>query len=357
MAESTLVKLSGDNIDYLRPNALRPGDKVGVIAPSFPSAAWFPRRLEVALTALRNSLGVDPIVAPHVFDAHGYESGSVSARAAELQSFLEDPSIRAIFTTLGGFNSSELLSHLDFSKVGDEPKIVIGYSDVTALLLALTSTKKWVTFYGPALLPQLGEYPGPQPFTLAQLRQVLMTDCTGTMLLDPLDRTDHFLDWAKNESYETARTMEPNTGREVWRAGFGEGVLFGGNLETLNFMVGTPWFEIPQDTILYIEATEAEAYLPRIQRALTHLRQSNTFDRVRGLLVGQCPDAKPVAGDTLRAMILRTLSDFDFPIVGELSFGHVDPILTLPNGCSARIDARSDVADIQLLSTAVLVDR
>jgi muramoyltetrapeptide carboxypeptidase len=356
MAESTLMKEFGD-AGYLRPRALRPGDKVGVIAPSFPSAAWFPRRLEVAVDGLRDSLGVEPIVAPHVFDAHGYVSGSPNARAAELQGFLEDPSIRAIFTTLGGFNSNELLSHLDFSRIDDAPKIVIGYSDVTALLLALTSTKKWVTFYGPALLPQMGEYPGPQPFTLAQLRRMLTTDCTGTMLSDPTERTDHFLDWAKDESYETARTMKPNPGREVWRSGVAEGILFGGNLETLNFMVGTPWFEMPRDTILYIEATEAEAYLPRLQRALTHLRQCHALDHVRGLLVGQSPDAKPVAGDTLRAMVLRTVSDLHFPIVGELSFGHVDPILTLPNGCMTRIEARSDGVDVQLLDTAVSLGR
>jgi len=354
MAEETVQTIPGREPRYRCPAALRPGDAVGVIAPSYPSAAWFPRRLEVALAALRRDLGVKPIVASHVLDARGYESGSIEARAAELQGFLEDPDIRAIFTTLGGFNSNELLSHLDFDRIGDEPKIVIGYSDVTALLLALTSTKGWITFYGPALLPQMGEFPGPQPFTLAHLREILMAGPTGGVLPDPIERTDQFLDWAKDESYGRARMMSPNPGREVWRPGIGEGIMFGGNLETLNFMVGTPWLDMPRNTILYVEATEAEAHLPRLQRALTHLRQCGALARVRGLLVGQCPDAKPVAGDTLRTMVLRTLSDVDFPIVGELSFGHVDPILTLPNGCIARVDARPDAAEIRLLDAAVV---
>lgn len=338
---------------YIRPAQLQAGDKVGVIAPSFPSAAWFPRRLEAGLAALRRTLDLNPVVAPHVHDACGFQSGTIAARAAELQGFLEDPDITAIFTTLGGFNSNELLPHLDFTRVSDRPKIFIGYSDVTALQIALTSVRKWVTFYGPALLPQLGEYPEPLPFTLDHMRRMLTQDCSGAFLPDPSHRTYQFLDWGKEEAYAIARTMEPNPGREAWRSGTAEGVLFGGNLETLNFLVGTPWLDVPADTILYIEATEAEAHLPRFQRALVHLQQSGVMERVRAILVGQCPDAKPVAGQTLRDVVLQAATDRRIPIIGELSFGHVDPMLTIPNGCRVRVDVRSDQAELQLLETAV----
>lgn len=343
--------------EYLHPPALRPGDKVGVIAPSFPTAVWFPRRLDVSLQALRDTFQLEPVLAPHVHDACGYQSGSIAARASELQAFLEDPDIPAIFTTLGGFNSNEMLPLLDFAALADRPKILIGYSDTTALLLALTSVSRWVTFSGPALMPQIGEYPGPQPFTLAQMRKLLMEDSAGLLFPDSTHRTDEFLDWAKEEAYSQARRMEPNPGREVWQTGTAEGTLFGGNLETLNFLVGTQWLDLPDEVILYVEATEAEAYLPRFQRALVHLRQAGLFEHVRGLLIGQCPDAKPVAGQNLRDMIRSTIADAALPIVGELSFGHIDPMLTLPNGCRARLEARDDGADLLLLESAVVVDR
>lgn len=108
---------------YLRPKALKRGDKVGVIAPSFPSAVWFPRRLDASLDGLRRHLGVEPVIAPHVREATGFRSGDARTRAAEFQAFLEDPEIAAIFTTLGGFNSNELLSHPDLIGSVTSPRL------------------------------------------------------------------------------------------------------------------------------------------------------------------------------------------------------------------------------------------
>lgn len=230
---------------------------------------------------------------------------------------------------------------------------MIGYSDVTALLIALTSAKGWITFYGPALMSQIGEYPGPQPFTLAQMLRVLCEDCSGLALPDATERTNQFLDWGKDEAYQRARDMQPNPGREVWRSRAAQGVLFGGNLETLNFLVGTPWLAVPDDTILYIEATEAEAHPARFHRALTHFRQCGLLDRVRGVLVGHSPDAKPIAGESLRTVVCDALEGLNGPIIGELSFGHVDPMLTLPNGCRINVDANDEGAQLTLIESAV----
>jgi muramoyltetrapeptide carboxypeptidase len=338
---------------YLCPPALNPGDKVGIVAPSFPCAAWFPRRLDASLQGLRSGLGVEPVVAEHVYAAQGYESGSAKARAAELQAFLESPSINAVFTTLGGFNSNELLPHLDLDALRGRPKIFVGYSDTTILQLALTSICGWVTFSGPALMPQFGEYPAPLSFTLENLKSVLMRDCTGLELSDARQRTHEFVDWGTDDAYVRARAMQSNPGREVWRAGEAKAPLFGGNIETLNFLIGTPWLKWPEEFILFVEATESEATLPRIQRALVHLRQCGALDRVRGLLFGQCPDARPMAGRTLREVVMHVLGDYSFPVIAEMSFGHGDPMLTLPNGCLASVEAEGGCARVTLLESAV----
>ncbi|WP_265257852.1 S66 peptidase family protein [Verminephrobacter aporrectodeae] len=339
--------------NYLRPPALKPGDQVGIIAPSFPSAVWFPRRLAVSLDALRTQLSVQPVLAEHVYKAQTYVSGPINERAIELQKFLESPSISAVFTTLGGFNSNELLPYLDFQTLKNKPKIFVGYSDTTLLQLALTSTCRWVTFSGPALLPQFGEYPEAQPFTVNNLKAILMGDCSDMDLLDAPQRTHEFLDWSADEAYSRARQMQFNPGRQVWRKGQARAPLFGGNIETINFLIGTPWLQWPDEFILFVEATEAEATLPRIQRALVHLKQCGVFERVRGFLFGQCPDACQTAGQTLEEMVLQVLQEYEFPIVAELSFGHSDPMLTLPNGCMANIQADQDQARVTLLESAV----
>lgn len=340
---------------YLKPPALKSGDKVGIVAPSFPCAAWFPRRFETGLAGLRSGLGVEPVVAGHVHKAHAYESGTVEERAAELQAFLASPSIGAVFTTLGGFNSNELLPYLDLQALRNKPKIFVGYSDTTILQLALTSLCGWITFSGPAVMPQFGEHPAPLPFMLDNLKAILMRDCVSYELPDARESTHEFIDWASEDWQSRARTMQANPGREVWRVGEAQAPLFGGNIETLNFLVGTPWVKWPQEFILFLEATEAEATLPRIQRAIVHLRQCGVLDRVRGLLFGQCPDAHPMAGRTLRQTVMQLLADYRFPVVGEMSFGHVDPILTLPNGCMAYIKADATEARVTLLESAVTV--
>jgi muramoyltetrapeptide carboxypeptidase len=337
----------------LRPLALKAGDRVGVFAPSFPTATWFPARFEHAVCGLRDTLGVEPIVDPQALINTGYTSGTIDARAAALQRFLSDPEIRAIFATIGGFNSNELLERLDPSTFAKSPKILIGYSDVTALLLGLQAMTGWITFYGPTLMTQFGEYPTPHHFTVENLRRVIMSSTPAGALPDPDGWTNEFLDWGTTAWRQRPREMSSPAKRVVWRTGQGVGQLFGGNIETINALVGTPHLAIPDEVVFFWEATEEEAYLPRVQRALTQLRQIGLFDRARAMLIGRSPNSQPVRQTTLRDVVLEATQGHTFPIVADLAFGHTDPMVTLPIGTVAAVTADSAGATVRLLEAGV----
>jgi muramoyltetrapeptide carboxypeptidase LdcA involved in peptidoglycan recycling len=325
---------------FERPAALRPGGRIAVVAPSFPLAAWYPERVAAGYRALAAWSGCEVVVAPQARTATGFTAGATEERAAAFASALADPGIDAVFFTAGGFNSAEILPRLDFGAMrGVRPKIVIGYSDCCSLLLALSARLGWVTYHGPAVITQFGEYPAPHAFTLEALDRCLRTREPEFEITDPGCWTNEFLDWGTDAWKARPRAMREEPGAIVWRAGAGEGTLFGGNLETLNFLAGTPYWGVPDDLVLFFEATEAEAFLPRIRRALCHLEQIGVLARTRALLVGRIPDAAPVSGVTLRDTVLEACGRYGFPIIGDLPFGHIDPMITLPIGETCVVEA------------------
>jgi len=337
-----------------RPRALAPGDRIGVVAPSCPTAVWFPDRFDRSVDALARALRAEVTIAGQVRHATGFTSGTVVERARALQQMLEDRSIRAIFSSIGGFNSAELLEHLDFDRIRSDPKIVIGYSDCTSLLLGIQAMAGWYTFYGPAVMTQFGEYPAPLPYTVEWLRRTLIKCAAPIEVDDPEEWTDEFLDWAGTEWLSRARRPTGPGRRVVWKAGHGDGRLFGGNIETLNFLIGTPYVRVPERIVLFWETTDAEASLPRVQRALTHFRQTGLLDRTDAMLIGRSPDSANSCGTSLQEVVLAGVQSYDFPVVAELAFGHTDPMLTLPIGARTLVTAYGDGATITLTESGVV---
>ncbi|HST60403.1 MAG TPA: S66 peptidase family protein [Longimicrobium sp.] len=330
--------------DLRYPPRLRPGDRVGVFSPSSPGAARFPERLRQGVDALARGLGVEVIVPAGATRATGFTAGSARERAAALSELVADERIRAIFCTVGGFNSAEILPHLDAELLRRNPKVFVGYSDATALLVGVQALGGWVTFHGPAVLPQFGEHPAPFPFALRSLRAAVAEGEPLRAFEDPPAWTNEVLDWGTDAWRTRPRRMQTPADRAVWRPGTGRGRLFGGNLETLNLLVGTPFYHPPDDVVFFWEATREEAYLPRLRRALTHLRQSGLLHRTRAMLIGRSPYAAPVEGVSLRDVVLEATDGLDFPVVADLAFGHTDPMLTLPLGVPFCVQAAADGA-------------
>jgi muramoyltetrapeptide carboxypeptidase len=326
------------------PPRLAEGDRVAVFSPAAPAAELFPARLEQALQGLRRTLAVEPVASP--FTPLGFRAGTAEERAAILREVLSSDA-KAIFVAVGGFSSAEILPYLREVELA-HPKIVVGYSDATSLLLGLNALAGWCTFYGPMALTQFGEYPEPNPHTVRVFREIAMTGYSEHVLEDPEEWTDEFMSWAEDEWQQRRRRYTGPAGREVWRAGSGEGRLFGGNLETLNMLIGTPYLDVPPAAVFFWEVVSQEAYLPRVRRALEQLAQAGIFDGTRAMLVGRSTDATPVDGWSLRDVVLEATREFDFPIVADLPFGHCDPVATLPIGLPCRVDCDGHSARIAI---------
>jgi muramoyltetrapeptide carboxypeptidase len=339
---------------YILPNKLEKGDKIGIIAPSFPTANWFSNRFDFALKAIPTHLQLEYELANSATSAKGFVSDDAKKIAEEIHSFIKNPSIKAIFTTIGGFNSAEILPFLDADLIRNNPKIFIGFSDTTALLLGINALSELVTFYGPAIMTQMGEYPKPFDYTLQSLNKTLFSGNAVGNIEDPAFWTNEFVDWGGNEWNTRPRKTEITSIREIWKHGKGEGTLFGGNIETLNFLIGTKYFQPPKDIVFFWEATEAEAFLPRVQRAFTHLKQCGFFENVKAMLIGRSPDCKTMSKITLQDCVIKYFEDFNFPIIANLAFGHTDPILTVPIGTLAKVETfeKNNSATISILETA-----
>jgi muramoyltetrapeptide carboxypeptidase len=333
------------------PRRIRKGDKVGLFAPSSPLAARYPERFRTGVRSLEALLEVTVEVASQAQRVdEGYQAGSADERARALMDFVRDPGIAAIICTLGGYNSAEILPYLDIDELQANPKIIVGYSDITALLAGIQSVAGWVTFHGPTLMTDFGEMPNIHQFTARHFLRAVAADSTsGPWLLDDPDEwTNQFLDWGGHE-WKKGRETSGRGQREIWSYGTGQGRLFGGNISTLDYLVGTRYLDVPAQGVFFFEATGADANLATIQRSLTHLRQAGVLDRVEAVLVGRSPDCLPSSYRSLRDVVLESIPNrADVPVIADLPFGHHSPIWTLPIGAEVSVLAGESGSTIEI---------
>jgi muramoyltetrapeptide carboxypeptidase len=308
-------------VSIIRPPALRPGDKVGIIAP----ASNLKRDLLEAGVACLRQLGYEPIYSPDILDRDLYFAGSVERRLREIEEMLARKDIRAMMCARGGYGSNYLLERILFEKFAHHPKILIGYSDNTSLLTAVHDRTGLVTFHGPMVTKDFGSPNG-----------VELTS------------------W--NNAVQGASTWSvPTTGVEVLQPGRARGRLYGGCLSILVASLGTAYEIQTDDTLLFLEDIAAKPY--QIDRMMTQLRLAGKLARVRGIIFGEMVECIQPGGQdyTLQQVILRTLRGInsDVPIVFGLKSGHVPSSnITLPIGIETELVATEEGAEINVLEAA-----
>lgn len=335
-----------------QPPALSAGDTIAFFTPSYPGPALYPERLRSAKEALE-ALGYRVHVPESALINSGYTAGTGKRRAEALKALFCDETIDAIICTLGGFNTTEILPVFDFQVARNNPKIIMGYSDATALLLAIYEKTGLITFHGPAALPQWGEYPGPIDYTIQSFKSIVEGYAPPIALSAPASWTAEFLDW--NMPSKRQRNHHLSEGWTPVVYGTAEGTLIGGNIETINMLVGTAFLPSFRGSIAFLEATESEAFLPRLKRSLYHLFMSNTLDGIVGILFGRMPDASNVSGTSLHELAEEVGRQYQVPVAMNIDFGHTDPMLTVPIGIKARVECKPDEVSISLLERAVAV--
>ena len=304
----------------LKPARLRPGDLVGIIAPAgFTTDA----ALEKAVANIE-SLGLRARLGNNVHYVYGNYAGTVEQRLADLHAMFRDPEIKAVWAIRGGSGCISLLEHIDYKLIRAHPKVLIGYSDITCLHLALLRHAGLVTFHGPVASSTFSEY------AVEHLRNVLMTP---------------------HARYTIAMYAE-HTPRVV-HGGVATGRLIGGNLSLVSALVGTLYAADFKEAILYLEEVNEEPY--RIDRMLCQLQLSQGLRRAAAVMIGVNENCEAAEGDsalTLDDTLDQHLLPLTRPAVTGYSFGHIRNQFTIPVGIRARLDA--DAHTLTLLEPAVL---
>lgn len=295
-----------------------------------------PSTRAIADARLRD-LGLSLSFGTHVEVADRFMSSPISDRVVDLHDAFADPEVDAVLTVIGGYNSNQLLPYLDWDLIGANPKILCGYSDITALTCAINQVTGLVTYSG----PHYSTFGMRDHFdsTLRWFTEALFDD-------QPVPATSAS-SWTDDEWFldQDQRTVRPNDGHWVLQHGHADGRLVGGNLCTLNLLHGTPWMPDLTDSVVFIE-DDRESSIVTFDRDLTSLTQQPGFSTVRALLIGRFEPHLGMDRDTLAA-IVRSKRELDgIPIVANVDFGHTDPLLTIPVGGQATITTGQPTSDI-----------
>jgi muramoyltetrapeptide carboxypeptidase LdcA involved in peptidoglycan recycling len=322
---------------------LSPGDLVAAFSPSAPAANLFPHRVERGRARL-DAIGFQTRLAPHALGNAGYLAGSAEERAADLNALLADPEVRAIISTIGGDHSCQLLPLVDWELARRDPKIIMGYSDMTVLLIAFWRMTGLVTFYGPHLMTELAEYPNMPAFSERAMLRALCDPTPPGQLPESDWWTDEFLDWSDQTDLTRQRERRPTPGWTWLKPGDAsgerpaEGTLIGGCLESLQHLRGTPYWPDWRDTIMFFELSEEKPSPATVDGILMDYDNMGVLRGLRGMLVGRPYDYADTDRQGLRDVLLERTRQYDFPIVCDMDFGHTSPMLTLPIGGRVRIE-------------------
>lgn len=317
----------------LVPKALKVGDKIGYFSPSSPATVFAPKRFERAKRYLE-SKGFELIAGDLTGKADSYRSGSIQERAEELNKLIRDPSIRCIISTIGGNNSNALLPYIDYESLKRDPKIIIGYSDVTALLLGIYAQTGLVTFYGPALVASFGEFPPLVDESFQSFSELLCDSLMNYQYTMPSSWTDVKVEW------ENQTSSKPVYKNEWQFLGSGKvaGRIVGGNLNTMGGVWGSPYMpEIVDGDLLLIE--DSLLGVETVERSFSHLKACGVFDRVSAVILGKHElfDDKGTNRTPLD-VLLEVLNGQNIPIFYGFDSCHTHPMLVTPIGVKATID-------------------
>ncbi|TDD14605.1 LD-carboxypeptidase [Nonomuraea diastatica] len=326
--------LQGSIVKRVLPPALRPGDTIGVLSPSSDEAARYPRRRLRAAGFLRDH-GYQVRFAPSACSTGDYTAGSPEERAEDLHRLFADPSVTAIVTAIGGNNSNQLLDLLDFDLIAANPKLLIGYSDVTALLTAIWWRTGLGVVMGPQLLPQFGEYGGCLDYTMRAWRRTLENPAPAELIDASPAWTDEFLPW--DSADDRARATHANAGPWALRPGRATGPLYGANLTTLLRLAGTPYWPDLTGHLLLLESS-LETTPSQLDAELTQLRQTGLLNTISAIGFGRFGHERRLNRPAVLEPVLnRALTGFGGPVVCGLDIGHTDPMFSVPYGLTADI--------------------
>ena len=288
-----------------KPPMLRRGDRIGLIAPASPLAE---NEIVAGLEHVR-LLRLEPVLGDFVRAHDGYLAGTDEERAADFNRMARDSAIRGIFALRGGYGTMRILDRLDYAAIAADPKVIMGFSDITAVLNAVARRSRVITFHGPVASRETTF----DPVARAYIEQACMST-------DPI-----------------GELRAPDA--TVIAAGRARGPIAGGNLSLVSALVGTPWVPAIHNSLLLLEETDEQPY--RIDRMLTQLRLAGVFKAASGVIFGACTNCLPKGPSfSFEEVLSDRLGDLGRPVISGVSVGHIPDQWVLPIGLEAELDAQ-----------------
>lgn len=342
--------ITPDLSQLIKPNKLNPGDKVAVVTLSWGGPGIFPYRYEVGKERLESIFGLEVVPTKHALKDPDWIYRNPQARADDLMEAFLDPSVKGIFSSIGGDDTLRLLPFIDLNVITQNPKIFLGFSD-TAVNHFMCLKAGLSSFYGPAVMTAFAENVDMHDYSIQGIKRVLFSsDVIGEIPQNKEGWTKEHLDWATSSNQNIQRKLEPSiewnfNGSNEKSA---QGRLIGGCVEVLQFINGTPlWpkLEMWEDTILFLETSEEGMSSLALVRFLRNLAAQGILERVKGILFSK-PGGPRVTTDHFAEYDKALIQVFDeyslpqIPIVTNMDFGHTDPMWPLPYGCLTEIDPK-----------------
>jgi len=301
-----------ENESLIKPPQLLHGSTIGVVSPaSRPSDE---QKYKKGIEYLKN-LGYKVVESKHVLAGYGYLAGKDKNRIDDLNLMFRDSQIDAVFCSRGGYGAPRIIDGIDFDALQNNPKIFVGYSDITSLNLAILAKTGLISFSGPMVAVEMGS--GIDPFTEQSFWNSFKNSQSRYVLENPSDLP-----------------------LRVVKSGRAKGKLLGGCLSLINVVLGTPFCPDFTDAILFIEDIEEEPY--RVDRYLAQLRMAGILDQISGLALGQFVDCLPRDPEKPNLTIEQVFDDYfselEIPIISNFAYGHVPVKHTMPVGVSVELD-------------------
>ena len=316
-------------MNKIYPQKLKSGNEVRVIAPS-RSLSIIGKEIQETANKRFKELGLKLSFGKHVNEIDEFNSSSIQSRAEDLHEAFSDKNVKAVITVIGGFNSNQLLKYIDWELVKNNPKIFLGYSDITALV---TYSGPHYSTFGQKLFFD---------YTLEYFKKCLMSDDQFEIVASE--------NWSDDQWYldQNKRELIKNSGHLIINEGEASGTILGANLCTFNLLQATEYFPDLTDSILFLE-DDYESAPHTFDRDLQSLIYLPNFNKVKGLVIGRFQKKSKMTDDLLIKIIKTKKELNNIPVVVNVDFGHTDPKITFPIGGKVKIISKKNLSSIKIV--------
>jgi len=327
-------------MEKIYPTKLKIGDEVRIVAPARSMSLISKESREIANKRFAE-MGLKLTFGKHIEESDDFVSSSIESRIKDLHEAFSDKNVRAISTVIGGFNSNQLLRYIDWDLIKNNPKILCGFSDITALNNAILAKTGLVSYSGPHYSTFGQELYF--DYTLEYFKKCLLSE-------DPFEIKPSE-NWTDDKWYMNQKERSPikNDGWLVINKGEAQGTILGANLCTFNLLQGTEYFsKFPEDTILFVEDDEMSNAVT-FDRDLQSVIHQPGFENVKGVVIGRFQKVSQITNDLLIKIIKTKKELNNLPVIANVDFGHTSPMITFPVGGEVSLEVGNGKVKLEIL--------